>query len=176
MSQTLISAVFDDRAEAERAVTELRSAGVQENALSIVGRPDEGDVIADDVDDDGHGKGEVAASVAAGGVVGAILGVAALAIPGVGPLVAAGAIAASAVPAGAAVGAAVGATGGALAKMLTDHDVDGRDAEHYEERITAGGIFVSVDTRQTDVGAERISEILRRFGGQSASRAQTEAV
>lgn len=176
MSQTLISAVFNDRAEAERAVTELRNAGVREDALSIVGRPDESDVIATDVDDDGHGKGEVAASVAVGGVVGAILGVAALAIPGVGPLVAAGAIAASAVPTAAAVGAAVGATGGALAKMLTDHDVDGRDADYYEERITAGGIFVSVDSRQTDVDAQTVSEILSRFGGQSASQAETAAV
>jgi len=176
MSQSLISAVFDDRADAERAVTELRNAGVREDALSIVGRPDESDVIAADVDDDGHGTGEVAASVAAGGVVGAILGVGALAIPGVGPLVAAGAIAASAVPTAAAVGAAVGATGGALAKMLTDHDVDGRDATFYEERITAGGVFVSVDTRQTDVPAQTVSEILRRFGGQSPSRTETATV
>jgi hypothetical protein len=176
MSQSLISAVFDDRADAERAVTELRDAGVREDALSIVGRPDESDVIAADVDHDGHGKGEVAASVAAGGVVGAILGIGALAIPGVGPLVAAGAIAASAVPTAAAVGAAVGATGGALAKMLTDHDVDGRDATFYEERITAGGVFVSVDARQTDVPAETVGEILRRFGGQSPSRTETATV
>jgi hypothetical protein len=32
--------------------------------------------------------------------------------------------------------------------MLTDHDVDGRDAEYYEEHIQSGGVFVSVDTRR----------------------------
>ena len=77
--------------------------------------------------------------VAGGGVAGALLGVAALAIPGVGPLAAAGAIAASAVPTAAGVGAAAGATAGGLAPMLSDHEVDREDAEYYAERINEGG-------------------------------------
>jgi hypothetical protein len=173
MTQNVISAIFDDRAEAERAVSELRSAGIPDSAISLVGRPDDhsaGHDIHHDGDDDGAGKGSVAAAVAGGGVVGAILGVAALAIPGVGPLAAAGAIAASAAPTGAAVGAAVGATGGAIARMLTDHDVDGRDAEYYEQHIERGGIFVSVDTRRAEGQAESAQEILYRNGGHSASR------
>ncbi len=81
---------------------------------------------------------------------------------------AAGAIAASAVPTGLAVGAAVGATGGAIARMLTDHDVDGRDAEDYEARIASGGTFVSVDTG--DAGNdELVREILTRSGGHTSS-------
>jgi hypothetical protein len=105
----------------------------------------------------------------------ALLGVAALAIPGVGPLAAAGAIAASAVPTGAGIGAALGATGGGIARMLGDHDVDRNDAEYYEEHINRGGIFVSVDTRDGNVDAERAREILSRYGGHSASRPRASA-
>jgi len=150
-------------------VTELRSAGIQDATISLMGSPDE-DGSASEHDHDRHSKSNVAAGVAAGGVVGAILGVAALAIPGVGPLVAAGAIAASAVPTAAGVGAAVGATGGALAKMLSDHDVDGRDAEYYEERLQNGAIFVSVDARQSTEKAATARDILYANGGHSASR------
>jgi hypothetical protein len=166
----MISAVFDDREDARRAVAELRSAGIPENAISLVGRPDEaGD------DEDGASTGSVVGAVAGGGVAGALLGVAALAIPGVGPLVAAGAIAASAVPTAAAVGAAVGATGGAIAKMLSDHDVEGSDAEYYEQHIQRGGIFVSVDTRRAEGLSETARDILHRYGGHSASHPRAVA-
>ena len=169
MTSNIVSAVFDDRAEAERAVSELRSAGIPDSAISLVGRPDDNTGVDDD-DRDGAGKGSVVAAVAGGGVAGAILGVAALAIPGVGPLVAAGAIAASAAPTAAAVGAAAGATAGAIARMLTDHEVEGRDAEYYEQHIERGGIFVSVDTRLADGQAETAQEILNRHGGHNASQ------
>ena len=176
MSQNTISAVFDDRDQAQRAIAELRSAGISDSAISILGQPDEHSHGGGDDHDDGHSKGGVAAAVAGGGVAGAFLGVAALAIPGVGPLAAAGAIAASAVPTGAGIGAAVGATGGALAKMLTDHDVDGRDADYYEEHISQGSVFVSVDTRQAEGKAEAARDILYRNGGHSAARPRAEAI
>ena len=168
MSDNVISAVFDDRAEAERAVQELRSSGVEEGAISIVGRPDDNTRLGNE--DDGEvSKASIAGSVAAGGVGGALLGVAALAIPGVGPLAAAGAIAASAVPTMAGVGAGLGAAGGAIARMLNDHDVEGRDAEYYEKHIERGGTFVSVDTRLAKVDSDGVSAILRSCGGHSAS-------
>ena len=169
----VVSAVFDNREEARRAVTELRSAGIPDEAISLVGRPDDEDEIDDD--QDGAGKGSVAGAVAGGGVAGALLGVAALAIPGVGPLAAAGAIAASAVPTAAAVGAAAGATSGAITRMLSDHEVEGRDAEYYEEHISRGGIFVSVDTRLAQVPAESAQIILERCGGHSASNPRAMA-
>jgi len=170
----VISAVFDDREQARSAVGELRSSGVPEDAISIVGRPDEGDLQSAGNDDDAS-KGSIVGAIAGGGVAGAILGVAALAIPGVGPLAAAGAIAASAVPTAAGVGAAVGATGGAIARMLSEHDVDDEDASFYEERIQGGGVFVSVDTRRAEGSAETAREILQRYGGQSAARSRTLA-
>ena len=169
----VISAVFDDREDARRAVSELRSAGIPDEAISLVGRPDDSDNDSDP--EEGASKGSVAGAVAAGGVAGALLGVAALAIPGVGPLAAAGAIAASAVPTGAGVGAAVGATGGAIARMLGDHEVEGGDAEYYEEHINRGGIFVSVDTRRAEGTCETARDILRRSGGHSASQPRAMA-
>jgi Heat induced stress protein YflT domain len=169
----VVWAVFDNREEARRAVTELRSAGIPLQAISLVGRPDDEVEIHDD--EDGASKVSIVGAVAGGGVAGGLLGVAALAIPGVGPLVAAGAIAASAAPTAAAIGAAAGATGGAIFRMLSDHEVEGREAEYYEEQIGRGGIFVSVDTRLSEGRAESAQIILERCGGHSASNPRVTA-
>ena len=172
MNNNLISAVFDNRSEAEAAVRELRESGVDTAALSVVGR-DEGRTTATDgsgdvVDDD---AGKDAAKGALGGAgLGAILGIAALAIPGVGPLAAAGAIASSAIPGAAAIGAGVGAVAGGLGGYLKDHGVSDEDASYYENHINQGGIFVSVDTSEGNISTEQVREILSRNGGHSANQ------
>ena len=174
MTQRVASAVFDSRVEAERAVSELRSAGVRDSAISVIGRRDDGsyeDGDGDDVNKSGAVKGALG-----GAVAGTVLGIAALAIPGVGPLAAAGAIAASAIPEAAAIGAAVGATAGGLTGLLTKHGVDDEDARYYEDRIKQGGIFVSVDTEEAGLDFETTREILYRSGGHSAGRARTATV
>jgi uncharacterized membrane protein len=172
MNQNIISAVFDSRSEAEAAVQELRSAGVDTGRLSLVGR-DEGRTTASDGSGDvtNEDAGKAAAKGALGGAgLGAILGIAALAIPGVGPLAAAGAIASSANPGAAAIGAGVGAAAGGLTGYLKDHGVSDEDATYYESRINEGGIFVSVDASGGDVTAEQAREILTRNGGHNASQ------
>jgi uncharacterized membrane protein len=172
MNQNIISAVFDSRSEAEEAVQELRSAGVDTGRLSVVGRDEGRTQVTDgsgDVTDDDAGK-DAAKGALGGAGLGAILGVAALAIPGVGPLAAAGAIASSAIPGAAAIGAGVGAVAGGLSGYLKDHGVSDEDASYYEGRINEGGIFVSVDTSDGDVSAEQAREILIRNGGHSASQ------
>jgi uncharacterized membrane protein len=172
MNQNIISAVFDSRSEAEAAVQELRSAGVDTGRLSLVGR-DEGRTTASDGSGDltNEDAGKDAAKGALGGAgLGAILGIAALAIPGVGPLAAAGAIASSAIPGAAAIGAGVGAAAGGLTGNLKDHGVGDEDATYYESRINEGGIFVSVDASGGDVTAEQAREILTRNGGHNASQ------
>jgi uncharacterized membrane protein len=172
MNQNIISAVFDSRSEAEAAVQELRSAGVDTGRLSLVGR-DEGRTTASDGSGDvtNEDAGKDAAKGALGGAgLGAILGIAALAIPGVGPLAAAGAIASSAIPGAAAIGAGVGAAAGGLTGYLKDHGVSDEDATYYESRINEGGIFVSVDASGGDVTAEQAREILTRNGGHNASQ------
>ncbi|MBC7987817.1 MAG: hypothetical protein H7X93_14290, partial [Sphingomonadaceae bacterium] len=83
MNQNLVSAVFDSRSEAERAVSELRSAGVNDSAISIIAQRD-----GENTETDGAGEAvtDVVGKTALGAGVGTLLGIAALAIPGVGPL------------------------------------------------------------------------------------------
>jgi uncharacterized membrane protein len=173
MNNNLVSAVFDDRSEAERAAMELRAAGVPDSALSVIARRE--GVEGDWGDADTHvaeaGKDTLKGAVVGGGV-GALLGIAALAIPGVGPLAAAGAIAASAVPEAAAIGAGVGALTGGLTGLLKDHGVDEDDAKYYEERIHAGGVFLSVNAQEAGMASDELWDILHRNGGHSASRAK----
>ncbi len=174
MTQRIASAVFDSRDEAERAVSELRTSGVRDSAISVIARQDGKNTTTD-------GSGEVNKSGAvkgalAGAGAGTLLGIAALAIPGVGPLAAAGAIAASAIPEAAAIGAAFGATAGGLTGLLTKHGVSDDDARYYEERINDGATFVSVDTDDAGLSFDEARDILYRFGGHSASRSRIAAM
>ena len=169
MTDRIASAVFDSREEAERALSELRSAGIRDEDISIVGKSESGDGSGmSDNDDDGVDEGGAVKGALMGGGAGALLGLAALAIPGVGPLAAAGAIAASAAPGAAGIGAALGATAGGLTGLLTNHGVSDEDAGYYEGRINDGGYFIGVHGEQAD----RAREILFRSGGHSASQSK----
>ena len=176
MSERIASAVFDSRQEAERALTELRSAGISENSISIIGRHGEQSDTSGGIDDDDAGEkaGDTAKGAIGGAIAGGLLGVAALAIPGVGPLAAAGAIASGAIPGAAAIGAGVGAVAGGLTGMLTGHGVSDEDARYYEDRIKQGGYFLSVD-ENSGVPTQTAREILFRNGGHSASRQRSES-
>ena len=175
MNENIVSAVFDSHSEAETAVRALQQAGVRDGALSVIARKGDGDGDYGDVDTkDADGGGALKGAIMGGGA-GALLGIAALAIPGVGPLVAAGAIASSAIPGAAAIGAGVGAVAGGLTGLLTEHGVSDEDAGYYEGRIQDGGVFVSVDTADAGISAEAARDILYRNGGHSASRAKTAA-
>jgi len=176
MNQNLISAVFDSRSQAEAAVNELRSEGIDTAKLSLIGRDDNGTNVTDGAGESSEGMGDTVKGALGGAGLGAILGVAALAIPGVGPLVAAGAIASSAIPGAAAIGAGVGAVAGGVTGMLKDHGVSDEDASYYEDRINEGGVFVSADADEGDVSADTVRDILSRNGGRSASRERTAAV
>jgi hypothetical protein len=170
---TLVTAMFDDKSSAHRAIDELRENGVGNDALSVVGHDHgmEADGIATgepgdpDVADNSH----VARGAIGGGALGAGLAVAALAIPGVGPLVAAGAVAAAAVPAALTTGVVVGAGLGGLGEVLHDRGVHKDDAAYYGERFETGGIMVGVDQSATSISASRIDEILMRHGGHRAT-------
>lgn len=176
MSERIASAVFDSREEAERALAELRSAGISDDAISIVGRHESGDGTGmSDNDDDGVNKSGAIKGALGGAIGGTLLGVAALAIPGVGPLAAAGVIAASAVPEAAAIGAAVGATAGGVTGLLSKEGVSDEDASYYESRINEGGYFVGVHADKSNVPLETAREILFRNGGHSASQQRSGA-
>jgi len=163
----LVTAVFDGREEAELAVGELKAAGVPERSIALLWRANQ--FIDTEVEwPEGHSKLSVFGATAGGGVAGAILGIAILAVPGVGPIAAAGSIVASAFASVAAASGALGATGGAIARMLTDHDVDGVSAAYYQQQIQRGKIFVSVDTRIAEGQHDTARQIMRQFGGRGA--------
>src|SRR2546423_7824176 len=88
----------------------------------------------------------------AGGVIGLLAGIGALAIPGVGPFIAAGPIMAAL--SGAAVGAAVGGIGGALIGL----GLPGYEAKKYEGELKAGNILVSVHSQGAN-GTKRGKEV-----------------
>jgi hypothetical protein len=177
MNTNLITAVFDGRAGAERAASDLRNAGVPDSALSVIARQEGADGEygnADTTEVGEKGDGLLKGALAGGGV-GALLGIAALAIPGIGPLVAAGAIASSAVPGAVAIGAGVGAVAGGLTGLLTEHGVSAEDAAYYEERIHAGGVFLSVNSEGAGIGSDQVRDILNRNGGRTASNSTIDA-
>ena len=177
MRDNIVSAVFDSFAEAERAVSELRSAGVSSDAISIIGQHE-----GETTETTGSGEhknsdepGSFIAKAAAGSGIGALLGVAALAIPGVGPLAAAGAIAQSAIGGAALTGTAIGAAAGGLSDIFTSHGVSDEDARYYSDRVNNGGVFVSVDTEEARLPREQAQDILFRAGGHNSSRARTSS-
>ncbi len=171
MNPTVTSAIFDNHAEAERAVSALRNAGIDDSAVSVVAHHGGTTTTSNadgEITDEQHRN--VLRGILGGGALGAGLGVAALAIPGVGPLAAAGAIAASAVPEAVGIGAAVGALGGTLNETLTKHGVSKEDADYYSGRMKEGGVIVTVaNSADTDTA----SEILYRYGGHSSTREKT---
>lgn len=174
MNSNIVSAVFDSQSEAERAVSELRRAGVPDSALSIIARHEGRTTTSDGSGEHHGGDGSGAVKGALGGAgVGALLGIAALAIPGVGPLAAAGAIAAGAIPEGAALGAGIGTLTGGLSGLLKKHGVNDDDASYYEERINGGGVFVSVDPSAAGISRDQAEDLLYRYGGHSSSRARS---
>ncbi len=150
--------VFDDREEAREAIEALKDDGFAADAISILS-PDK-QATQEIAEDTGTHAGAGAATGAiAGGVLGGLggwlVGIGALAIPGVGPFIAAGAFAAAL--GGAAIGAGIGAIAGALMGM----GVPEEHAKYYEGEARAGKTLVTVraDTRYDD--AQRI---LREYG------------
>ena len=147
MAQTLVG-LFHGRDEAHAAVQDLTAAGF--------GPGDVGLIVPE-----GKG-GDVAAGAEAGALVGGAAGllltVVAFAIPGVGPLVAAGTMAGL----GTLAGAGVGLAAGGLIGALVHHGVPEDLAPHYEEGLRRGGAVVTVRMAGDTEG--RIQEIFRRHG------------
>ncbi len=178
MSKTSVFCIAQSHSAAEQIVESLQSSGFNASEISVLlpdteGKHDIGMVKATKAPE-GATTGATAGGVT-GGVLGLLAGIGALAIPGVGPFIAAGAIAGAAIPGAALTGAAIGAAAGGLTGLLTDHGVDENDAAYYEERVNNGGVFVSVDTNNAGIDARTARDILFNAGGHSSSRARTGA-
>jgi hypothetical protein len=153
-----VSALFDTYAAASSAVGALEAAGIPHADISIVANNSDswhkGDA-SDAADDAGKGAG---IGAAVGGLGGLLTGLGLMAIPGVGPVVAAGWLASTA--AGALAGAAVGGAAGGLIGGLTDAGVPERDAHVYAEGVRRGGTLVTA--RVDDTRAAAAQAILDR--------------
>ena len=155
-----ISRLYDRYADAERAVTALESAGIPNSDISIVannsdewyssGRKDrDRDGVDDRAESAGKGAG-IGAGL--GGAAGLLAGLGLLAIPGLGPVVAAGWLAAT------AVGAAAGAATGGIIGALTEAGVSEEDAHTYAEGVRRGGTLVTA--RVPDADRAKLDAIL----------------
>lgn len=146
---TTVSGLFDSHADATSAVRQLQSLGVPRDEISVVGSNrdvSDGDAAV------GAGAG-AGIGAAFGGLGGLLTGLGIVAIPGVGPVVAAGWLVATA--AGAAAGAVVGGAAGGIVGALTDSGVPEREAQVYAEGVRRGGVLVSARVNDTDVDAAR---------------------
>jgi hypothetical protein len=175
----VVSAVFDDGRDAQRAVDWLRDQGIPNSAISVVARQGEdyratGDLSEDDdeIADDAREVGSGALTGAGvGAAAGALFGLAAAAIPGVGPFITAGALANVLGAAGglAAAGAIVGGTSGALAGALSHWGLSEAESRYYAGEVERGGTFVGVDLSQTSVSRDTVLDAFRRFNGRFAT-------
>jgi hypothetical protein len=153
-----VTGLFDDYADAREAVSDLETAGVPSDNISIVAN-NTGDRYSTDGSNAAEGAGAGAGlGAAGGGVVGLLTGLGLMAIPGVGPVVAAGWLASTA--AGAAAGAIAGGAAGGLIGALTDSGVDEEDAHFYAEGVRRGGTLVTA--RVEDSVAPRAEAILKQ--------------
>lgn len=158
-SRDTVVAVFDDRDDAQDAINALRDAGFMADDISILARDrDAAGQLADDTGANvaaGAATGALAGGLL-GGVAGWLVGIGALAIPGVGPIIAAGPLAA------ALGGAAIGATGGGIIGALTGVGIPEDEARYYDTEFRRGGIVVTVQARGR---YDEARAILREYGG-----------
>jgi hypothetical protein len=159
---TAVFGIYPSQANLEAGVDGLRQAGFRNTDVSVLFPENEG------TKDFAHEKGTKAPEGATagagtgavlGGALGWFAGIGALAIPGLGPFIAAGPIMAAL--AGVGVGGAVGGVAGALVGM----GIPEYEAKRYEGRVKDGGILLSVHCDSSD-WTKRAKEILKETGAE----------
>jgi hypothetical protein len=169
---TSVIGIFRDRAQLENAVDTLKNRGFRNSDISILMARDGG------AGGLGHEKASKApegattggvSGLALGGILGWLAGAGALAIPGIGPFVAAGPIMAAI--AGAGLGGALGGVAGALAGW----GIPEYEAKRYESFVAKGDILISVHVDDAD-WSKQAKNILADCGAQDiSSTAETRA-
>ena len=161
-NNTAVFGISPTYSSVESGVDALKMAGFRNTDISVLFPQNVGSK------DFAHEKGTKApegamagagSGAVVGGVLGWIAGIGALAIPGVGPLIAAGPIMAAL--AGMGVGGAIGGITGALVGL----GIPEYEAKRYEGRVRQGGILLSVHSDSSE-WTKRAKEILERTGAQ----------
>lgn len=171
MSKAVIC-IAQTQVQAETIVTNLKNTGVSPADISVL-MPDRSG--SRDFAHEHNTKAPEGATIGgsagglAGGTLGLLAGIGALAIPGVGPFIAAGPIMAAL--SGAAVGAAIGGVTGALIGM----GIPEYEAKQYEEKVKNGNILISVHTNNSDE-AKRVKEIMKDADADDISVTGEESV
>lgn len=168
MAQQTVTALFDRYEDASTAVAKLEAGGIPHGDISLVGNNDgdrhastvghdHGAVSADTKEKakDGVGTGATLGTIV-GGAAGLLTGLGMIAIPGVGPVVAAGWLVAT------LTGAGVGAAAGGLAGGLTGAGVSEKDAHAYGEGVRRGGTLVTV--RTDEARGPMVMDVLEQHG------------
>ena len=166
--RSTVAAIFQDRTQAERAIDSLRTAGFAGDQIGVAlrDRRETGELV----EETGTNAVEGAVSGALGGgllggVAGFLVGlISALAIPGIGPIVAGGALASALGAAGgtAVAGAGIGAAAGGLVGALSGMGIPEEEARQLETGFRAGGVLVTVNAGHR---ATEALGILQRNGG-----------
>lgn len=162
----VVFGLFQDRNMLEYAIDGLRAEGFRESDISAL-LPDRRST--NEVAHEKHTKAPEGATVGAaaggavGGTLGLLLGIGALAIPGLGPFIAAGPIMATL--AGAGAGGAIGTLTGALIGM----GIPEYEAKRYESWLNKGGCLLSVHADDGD-WAKKAKEALDRYGAKDIDK------
>lgn len=165
----ILSAVFDDRLHAERAVRDLQNYGVPDGAITVIAHRHEHDAAHDEHPAHEHGAGtDAVKGLGIGAVAGALFGLASIFIPGLGPIIMAGGLVSALGAAGGTVAttALVGGTAGTIAGALSHWGVSDADAHHYAGVVERGGTYVGIDTAHAHIRRSEVMEILRAHGGE----------
>ena len=161
----VVFGIFDDRQTVERAVDTMKTRGFRNSDISVLMPTAEG---SKDFAVEKATKAPEAATTgglggaALGGTLGWLVGAGALAIPGIGPFVAAGPILASL--AGAGIGGTIGGVTGALVGM----GIPEYEAKRYETVVKEGGILVSVHADDSK-WVDKAEDLLKECGARDIS-------
>jgi uncharacterized protein (TIGR02271 family) len=162
MAKTVVG-LMDTADEAQSVVQALVDSGFDRSAIGLMAGDQEDSSSRKTATRQGESEIGVGAlkgagtGAALGGIAGLVVGLAALPIPGIGPIIAAGPIAAAL--AGVGVGAAAGGAIGALTNM----GVPENEAHYFAEGVRRGGTLVTVNAPDDEM-AEEAAEIMRRHG------------
>ncbi len=170
-NNTAAFGIFSSRTQAENCVDNLIAAGFRSDDISVLA-PDMDTTKELATEKNTKAPEGATAGVTAGGAVGGTLGllagIGALAIPGLGPFIAAGPIM------GALAGLGVGAAAGGLIGALVGMGIPEYEAKRYEGRVKDGGILVSVHCDDSD-WVSKAKDILKDSGAADISSAGEKA-
>lgn len=152
MAKTVVGA-FNDHSTADEVVRTLEQHGVSDKKISVIARHDG---HTEKGHPTGHGTHDLSSGIgwgaAGGGAVGLLASAGALAIPGIGPILAMGPLAAT----------LTGAAAGGLVGGLMDYGIPKQESEHLERRVKEGNVLVMVETDPEEL--EKAKQLFEQHG------------